>query len=321
MNRRLSITGLVLFVSMFTMSMGNAQDSDPSRVLEIAEYFEERTFQYTNGKFQDAEINYRLHTPTNIRYGRKYPLVVHLHGLGEAGSDNTLSLLHFHSILPVLVGPESEDFFMLVVQCPSETPAWNFNSAKDGTLDVLMAVMEHVITENPIDQKRLTVTGVSSGGAGVWTLLTKYPDTFAGAVPTACNPPSYLPLAPLKKTQIWTFVTKGDGMINLESVQTAMRMVNNSGGSMAITEWDVRDHNTWRHAMRDYDCLRWMLEQKKGSWFSPPPGTTVHKPHSFLPVFFRYMLPLTIIVITISLSLGTICERASDAWQTVRERF
>ena len=320
MSRRLSIFGVALFASMFTMLMGNAQDSDPSRLHEIVEYFEERTFQYTAGKYQDAEIKYRLHTPTSIRYGRKYPLVIHLHGLGEAGSDNTLSLLHFRSILPVLVGPESEDFFMLVVQCPSETPAWSFNSAKDGTLDVLMAVMEHVIAENPIDKKRLTVTGVSSGGAGVWTLLSKYPDTFAGAVPTASSAPSHLPFAALKKTPIWTFVTNGDVMINRESVQTAMRMVNNSGGSMAITGWDILDHNTWRHAMRDHDCLRWMLEQRKGSWFSPPPGIAVHKPQSFLPVFFKYILPLTIIVITISLSLGTICERISDTWQTVRKR-
>jgi predicted peptidase len=321
MNRRLAITGLVILAFTFAMLTSNAQVSDPSRVHEIAEHFEERTFRYTAGKFQDAEIKYRLHTPTRIRYGRKYPLVVHLHGLGEAGTDNTLSLLHFHSILPVLVGPESEDFFMLVVQCPPETPAWNFTAAKDGTLDVLMAVMEHVIAENPINKKRLTVTGVSSGGTGVWTLLTKYPDIFAGAVPTASSAPSHLPLATLKQTPIWTFVTKNDPMIHLESVQTATRMVNNSGGAMAITEWDVRDHNTWRHAMDDHDCLRWMLEQKKGSWFSPPPGIAVHKPHSFLPLFFKYILPLTIIAITITLSLGTIGKWASDAWQSFRERF
>ena len=321
MNRRWLIIGLMFCTSVFTMLMGHAQKSDPSRVHEIAEFFEERTFPYTAGKFQDAEIKYRLHTPNNFRYGRKYPLVIHLHGLGEAGTDNTLSLLHFHSILPVLVGPESEDFFMLVVQCPPETPAWNFNPAKDGTLDVLMAVMEHVIAENPIDRKRLTVTGVSSGGAGVWTLLTKYPNTFAGAVPTASSVPSHIPFEALKKTPIWTFITRGDVMIDHESVRTAKRIVNNSGGSMAITEWDVLDHNTWRHAMDDHDCLRWMLEQKKGSWFSPPPGTAVHKPRPLLPTFFMSVLPLTIIVIAVSLSLGTICGRVSDAWQTVRERF
>ena len=306
----------VVVWSMLTALSGGAQESKPT---EIADYFEERTFQYTAGKYQNAEIRYRLHTPDTVRYGHKYPLVIHLHGLGEAGSDNVLSLLHFHSILPVLTGPKQQNFFMLVVQCPSETPHWYFQSAQDGTLDVLTAIMEHVIAENPIDRRRLTVTGVSSGGWGVWTLISKYPDTFAGAVPTASSAPSHFTqLSALKHTPIWALVNKGDALVSPESVREAMHMVNSSGGSMLLTEINARGHNAWCPAMETYNCLQWMLAQKKGSWFPPPPGVTIHKPRPLLTTTFMFFVPLAIIVI---LSWGTVCRHAFNAFHMKRNQF
>ena len=282
--------------------------------------FDEKSFPYTGGKYQNTEIKYRLHTPKSVRFGRKYPLIVHLHGIGEAGSDNISSLIHLHSILPVLIGPESEDFFMLVTQCPPETPGWIFRSDKDGTLDVLMAAMEHVIAENPIDKKRITATGVSSGGWGVWELLSRHPEIFAGAVPTSCDTAYHLSrLSALKKTQVWSFINKGDTSVNPESIRTAMQTINGSGGSMALTEADEPGHNAWAPAMETYDCFRWMLAQKRGSWFSPPPGTIVHNTSKpFLPALAMFVLPLAIIVF---LSWRTIYEQATNVWQTLRERL
>ena len=279
--------------------------------------FEEKTFRYTNGKYKDAEIKYRLHTPKTIRLGRAYPLIVHLHGAGEAGSNNTSSLVHLHSILPVLIGPEREDFFMLVVQCPGETPGWFFQSStKDGTLDVLMAIMEHVIAENPIDKKRITATGVSSGGHGVWKLLLEYPDLLAAAVPTSCTAPQLTQPGTLSRTRIWTFINEGD--VNPESIQRAMQQINGVGGSMGLTETNASGHNAWRPAMEDYNCFRWMLAQKRGSLFSPPPGAVVHKPYPLSLALAMYILPLAIIVF---LSWGTICKLPATAYQSIMGRI
>ena len=253
--------------------------------------FEERTFRYTGGKYKNAPITYRLRTPQTIRSDQKYPLIVHLHGAGEAGSNNTSSLIHLHSILPMMIGPEQKDFFLLTTQCPSETPGWFFRPTKDGTLDVLMAAVEHVIAKNPIDETRITITGVSSGGWGVWGALLKYPDFFAGAVPTACGAPQYQRLAALTQTPIWSFINKGD--IDPKSILSAMSVINSSGGSMALTECNVRAHNAWKPAMEDYNALEWMLAQKKGS-LSPPPG--VNRQIPFLLAFVLFVIPLSIIV-------------------------
>ena len=278
--------------------------------------FEEKIFRYTNGKYQDAEIKYRLHTPKNIRFGRKYPLVVHLHGIGEAGSDNISSLVHLHSVLPLMIGPGRQDFFMLVVQNPEETPGWFFRpSTQDGTLDVLVAAMEHVIRENPIDRRRITATGVSSGGWGVWELILRHPDIFAGAVPTACGAPHPTQrLAALNRTRIWSITNSGDG--NSDSIRTAMQVVNSSGGFMGHTEPNVEGHNAWRPAMEDYNCFQWMLAQKRGSWFSPPPGVIVHNnPRPLLLAFVFYIVPIAIIVY---LLWGRLCEWIPIVFQSIK---
>ena len=270
----------------------------PHPVLVYA--FEERTFQYTGGKYQDAEIRYRLHTPSTIRPGRRYPLIVHLHGEGEAGSNNTSSLVHLHSILPLMIGPDRQDFFMLVLQCPSDEPTWFFRPAtKDGTLDVLVAAIEHVIAENPIDTRRITATGVSSGGWGVWQLITEHPDKFAGAVPTACGAPHSAQdlerLTALTQTPIWSIINRGD--VDPTSIQIAMNIINDAGGSMALSQSGASGHNAWRPAMEDYNCFQWMLAQRKGSWFAPKPGVIVNNsPRPFFLAFFMYIVPVAILV-------------------------
>ena len=332
MNKQLLAVGFILFLSTLTALVGNAQGSKPPRKVEtstgiydvqspddihkfsakeiqtliqmekrrhqgggtvphpvLVYCFEEKTFPYTGGKYKNTPIKYRLRKPQTIHPDQQYPLIIHLHG----GRND--SIVHLHSILPMLIGPDQKDFFLLATECPKNTPWWSFHASKDGTLDILMAALEHVLAENPIDEDRITVTGISSGGYGVWQLLLRHPDLFAGAVPTACEAPrQLLPLAALRQTQIWSFINKGD--INPQSIRSVISMINNSGGSMALTECNAFDHNAWRPAMEDYNALGWMLAQKKGSRSSPPPGVVVRDSKSFLLAFVMHFLPLAIIV-------------------------
>jgi hypothetical protein len=104
--------------------------------------------------------------------------------------------------------------------------------------------------------------------------------------------------------------------VNVESAQSAKQAINGSGGSMAFTETSASGHNAWTPAMREYQCFRWMLAQKRGSWFSPPPGIVVNsKPYSLLLVFFMFVLPFAI---SAFLLWDTICELVSNAWETIR---
>ena len=259
--------------------------------------FEEHSFHYTGGRYDNAEIKYRLRVPQQIVLGKKYPLVVHLHGVGEAGTDNIRSLAHLHSILPLIVGPEQQDFFMLVLQCPQDNRNWTFRLRKDGNLDVLVAAIDHVIENNSIDESRLSTFGLSSGGNGVWRLIDAYPEKFAAAVPASCSArldSNIMPL--LKSTPIWIFNNRNDRTIDSNSVHKAMEIVNGSGGFMKLTEFDQGGHAAWRNAMGEYNCFAWMIAQKRGGWFKPPPDRVPYQGRSLSNCFFAFFLPLGLAV-------------------------
>jgi len=100
-----------------------------------------------------------------------------------------------------------------------------------------------------------------------------------------------------------------------------MHVINNADGSMGLTECDASGHNAWRPSMEDYQCFRWMLAQKRGSWFAPPPGTIVHQPNSWLFILVMGIVPLITIVFFAFLSRDKIYDRVSNVWQTIRERL
>ncbi|MDR2439871.1 MAG: prolyl oligopeptidase family serine peptidase [Planctomycetaceae bacterium] len=276
--------------------------------------FEERSFQYTGGKYENSEIKYRLHVPRKIKPNTKYPLVVHLHGVGEAGKDNTFSLAHLHSVLPLMVGEKQQDFYLLVLQCPSDNRVWTFKPEKDGNLDVVVALTDHVIANNPIDEKRLSLFGLSSGGYGVWRWLLKYPDKFAAAVPTSCGSPiDYLHIiATLKETSIWTFRNKNDNNAPIESIREAMRVINGSNGFMKLTQFDQGGHAAWRPAMDEYNCFGWMIAQKRGGWFNPPPERKIYTYRSMRNCFFAFFLPLLLATGMLIFQRTKYCERLHE---------
>ena len=56
---------------------------------DLEKLLEAKTF--TEGK---ASLSYRLLKPATVEEGKKYPLVVFLHGAGERGGDNKAQLKH-----------------------------------------------------------------------------------------------------------------------------------------------------------------------------------------------------------------------------------
>ncbi|MDR0705035.1 MAG: hypothetical protein LBF88_08605, partial [Planctomycetaceae bacterium] len=87
--------------------------------------FKEESITYTGKeKYKDTVLKYRLHVPENLEQGKKYPLILWLHGAGEVGEDNKLQLVHLHHIITYLTGEKKRDFFLLVPQAPAQHGSW-----------------------------------------------------------------------------------------------------------------------------------------------------------------------------------------------------
>lgn len=259
--------------------------------------FDEKEFVCNAGKYENATIKYRLFSPLKITPNKKYPLVIYLHGIGEAGNDNAYPLLYLNNLLPLMVGADKEDFYMLVLQCPKDNKGWNFKSTKDGTLDVLDTLIDKLIGELPIEPRQLSLFGLSSGGFGVWLYAQQYPEKFAAVCPAPGNPPAITSnIRQLVNTRIWSFRGKNDKSIPAEPIQKIVDYLNASGGYAKLTEIEKRGHDAWMPAMRQYDCFRWMIKQKQESWFAPLPDRPSYKTWSASESWQKFLMPLAIAV-------------------------
>jgi predicted peptidase len=110
------------------------------------------------------------------------PLIVFLHGSGEAGNDNANQVNG--NIDNLLAEAKRRGAFLYAPQAPGEE--W-----RDKVLtDLVMAVVDRAIAVNNVDRNRIYVTGVSSGGGGIWNLLSRFPARFAAAVSISGDMPA-----------------------------------------------------------------------------------------------------------------------------------
>ena len=100
---------------------------DERVIPEMLALFKEESIQHGG-----ITRKYLLYVPENIEPGKKYPMILWLHGAGEAGNDNKSQLIHLHHIITYLAGEKKRDFFLLVPQCFS-TESWRSGGSSSYT--------------------------------------------------------------------------------------------------------------------------------------------------------------------------------------------
>jgi predicted peptidase len=214
-------------------------------------------------------LNYRLYTPEK-RAGGKYPLVLALHGAGEAGDSNTAHITA-NIVAAAWAMPDVQmkhPAYVLAPQVPKSIYengrfwADRVNEART------IALIKYLLANEPIDPARVYVSGLSMGGYGTWSMIADNPDIFAAAIPIcgffgfekghfgpnrpddAGNPKPVLPapsvysvdelkelLAPAKDIPIRIFHAADDNMVDVKNSQTAFEALKAIGADVAYTEY------------------------------------------------------------------------------------
>jgi predicted peptidase len=103
-------------------------------------------------------VNAVIYTPANYSPTKKYPLVLFMHGMGEAGTN--VSLMYNTGLPQVLKSgyKPAFDFIMVAPQRSSYSvdPTW------------LPGIMKDILSRFPIDTTRMYMTGLSAGGWGCY---------------------------------------------------------------------------------------------------------------------------------------------------------
>jgi len=118
---------------------------------------------------------YRVWLPPRYTKLRRWPVILYLHGSNERGDDNLRPLT---SGLPLALSHDPRRFRAIVVipQCALDTE-WYGEQEQQA-----LAALDATIKEFRGDRRRVILTGMSMGGAGVW-YFARHPQRFAALVP------------------------------------------------------------------------------------------------------------------------------------------
>jgi len=155
------------------------------------------------------------------------PLILFFHGAGESGTDNTSQVNV--NIDNLLAEAKRRGAFLYAPQSPN---AWNGISLLN---NVQTMIGRAEATQN-VDEHRLYVTGLSNGGGGTWTTLSRFPNEFAAAVPISGvkTATDFVP-SHLVNEAIWAFHARNDTTVSVNVSHNTVNSVLAAAGQALPT--------------------------------------------------------------------------------------
>lgn len=222
-----------------------------------AEKSNEYTKQVTGKweRLEDAGLKYRLFGERKLKGSKLYPLVIFLHGRGG-------------DVMTPEVPGQARDFakdanykkrpcFIIAPQCPTNE-FWSGNNSS-----AVIKVIETLIKNLPVDDKRIYVTGYSMGGYGTFDIVAKEPKLFAAAVPVAGggNPST---AGGMKRVPFWIFHGDADTVVNVDQSRKMVEALKKAGGKVDYTEIPGGSHGIIGQVYQNEKLHEWMFEQTRG---------------------------------------------------------
>jgi predicted peptidase len=273
-----------MIVAVACVMTVNAQDKKNAAPLpgagvedDVVKRFQEKSLVYTGGEYKDHTFKYRLLQPIKIEQGRKYPLVIFLHGAGERGSDNVAQLKFLPAWMSEQPMREQYPCFLVAPQCPTDH-RWGSIDWRSGKMEYpaepgdemkyLEQLVQKTMKELPVDENRVYLTGLSMGGMGTWELAARHPEWFACAAPICgIGNPRKEWAQKLVNLPIWVWHGDADTAVKVDHSRAMVQAIKDLGGTkIQYTELPGVGHNSWTPAYQRPDgVVPWMFKQRKGS--------------------------------------------------------
>ena len=225
---------------------------------------------------------YQVYVPVDYTRAKLHPVILFLHGVGEAGEDG---LLQTQVGLGQAIRQARERFPFLVV-FPQARP----NQFWVGEMATLtLKALDRTVQEFNGDPQRLYVTGISLGGHGTWCVAARAPGKFAAIVPIcgfvnvkrpdlpaerkafvlkdipfANSPDPYAAVASqISRVPAWIFHGGADPVISPDESRRMFQTLKASGFDVRYTEYDGVGHNSWDRAYAEPDLVPWLLSHRR----------------------------------------------------------
>jgi predicted peptidase len=224
-----------------------------------------------------ARHAYKVYVPPGFDPARKWPVVLFLHGAGEAGTDGVRqtgvglgAALRAH--------PERYPAVVVFPQAP-RGEVWMGERAR-----VALAALDATIAEFGGDPDRVILAGLSLGAYGAWVLASEDPSRYAAVVSVAGGivPPPYMrarlrerppalatddpyaaTAARVKGVPAWLFHGAEDATVPVSESRRIVAALKAAGASPRYTEYAGAPHNVWDRAFADPALAAWLMARRR----------------------------------------------------------
>ena len=202
------------------------------------ERFEKHT--YKNDK--NESLPYRLLAP-DVKEGKKYPVVLFLHGAGERGNDNTKQLVHGMKDFASEANRKKYPCYVIAPQCPKNKRwvevSWSEDKHKmpknpSDPMRLALELLDKTIATEPIDKNRIYITGLSMGGFGTFDAISRRPGLFAAAIPI-CGGGDESVAGKISSMPIWIVHGDADRVVKPIRSQRMFDAIKEAGGKPNLT--------------------------------------------------------------------------------------
>ncbi len=242
--------------------------------LKLTDVMEAKT--YSNSDIsKKMELPYRIYVPNSYSESEKYSLLIHIHGAGERGSDNTAQIAQNDqtALIRRVISDKKfgEQFIIIAPQCPVNN-IWVTMNWSSGTYSIeetpqtipmklLVSLLNDEILKNySVDTRRIYVTGLSAGGYATWDLICRYPDMFAAAIPV-CGGCDVSYAEAIKDIPIRIYHSSDDTIVSDTGSRGMFNELRKLGADVDFFDTKPWGHGAWGEAYADSDIINWMVSK------------------------------------------------------------
>ena len=232
--------------------------------------------KYEKFKTNNRVLNYRILYPKDFDNLKKYSLHIFLHGIGERGDDNESQLTYVDKVFLNQKNYENYPAIIVFPQAPLDDN-WSSrnlsnseirqsfleNSSPTNSLSLVIKLMDSLVNEKHVDNKKVYLSGLSNGGMGSFELLKYRPNMFASAV-IICgggNPLWAKEFA--KSTPVWIAHGSDDTTVYPSLSLNMADAIIKYGGSPKLILYENVAHDSWNNVFEDPEYLKWLYSHSK----------------------------------------------------------
>lgn len=186
------------------------------------------------------------------------PVIVFLHGAGERGPD--LNRLKVHGIPKIFSeNPDYHDLRVITLspQCPADM-VW------DALVYPLKKWIDQAVETLNGDRNRISITGLSMGGFGVWAMITAFPDYFSCAAPVCGGGMSWR-CGCLRGMKLRVYHGLDDNSVPFAYSRLMVEAARKNGADVEWIAYDRIGHGCWGRAYGETDLIEWLAAQEKNT--------------------------------------------------------